>query len=103
VTIRICGAGTAFLGFGMSLIIGLCAQNSYTTIIMRALTVMLLFYFLGIALAYMGQKVIEENFKAEVAAMEAEEQLKEESSSQQDNEGDVEDDIEDELAAAVAT
>ena len=102
---NLCGAGMAFVGFSMSLIIGLCAQNSYTTIIMRALMVMMLFYFLGITLAYLGQKVITENFEAEVAAMEAERLLKEEASSQQaDADADaIETVAEDDLTTAVAT
>jgi len=84
VAIHLCGAGTAFLGFSMSLIIGLYAQNPYTTIILRALTVMVLFYLLGIVLAYIGQKVIMENFDMEVAAMDAAEQPLKESPKQAD-------------------
>jgi hypothetical protein len=84
VAIHLCGAGTAFLGFSMSLIIGLYAQNPYTTIILRALIVMVLFYLLGSVLAYIGQKVIMENFDAEVAAMDAAEQPQKESARQAD-------------------
>jgi hypothetical protein len=99
VAIHLCGAGTAFLGFSMSLIIGLYAQNPYTTIILRALTVMVLFYILGSVLAYIGQKVIMENFDAEVVAMDAHEQLPKESSKQ----ADAETHARDNLTTATAT
>ena len=98
--IHLCGAGTAFLGFSMSLIIGLYAQNPYTTIILRALTVMVLFYLLGSALAYIGRKVIMENFDAEVAAMKAQKQLSKESSSKH---ADMEANAKDNSTTAAAT
>ncbi|MBN1764426.1 MAG: hypothetical protein JW860_04145 [Sedimentisphaerales bacterium] len=64
-TTHICGAGMAFLGFSLSLIIGLCVGNSFITIIIRALYIMFGFYLLGFFLASLGQKVIEENFESE--------------------------------------
>ena len=60
--IHLCGAGMAFLGFGASLIIGLYAGNPYTTVVLRALTVMFFFYTLGCILAAIGHKIVRENF-----------------------------------------
>ena len=68
-TNHVYGAGLAFLGFSASLFIGLCTDNSYTTIIFRSLFVMVLFYVLGTVLASIGQKVIQENFDAEAESM----------------------------------
>ncbi len=71
-TTHLCGAGMAFVGFSASLIIGLNAQNSYNTIVLRALCVMLVFYILGVVLALVGQKVIDENFATTMEEIQSE-------------------------------
>jgi len=77
VTTRLCGAGLAFTGFAMSLFIGLYVDNPFTTVVLRALAVMALFYVLGIFLASLGHKAIQENFNQEV---ERQKQMAQESS-----------------------
>ena len=67
---RTCATGIAFIGFSMSLIIGLIAQNDYITVVGRALAVMGLFYIIGSILSIIGQKVVQENFDNEVLAAE---------------------------------
>ncbi len=69
---QLCGAGMAFVGFSISLIIGLYAGNSYITIVSRSLGVMAVFYILGCILSLIGQKVIRENFDDEVERLAAE-------------------------------
>ena len=61
-----------------------------------------MFYFLGIGLAYIGKKVIEENFDAEMAAIEAGGQLPEQSSQQADMD-DIETVAEADLTTAAAS
>ena len=65
-SIHVCGAGMAFLGFTFSLFIGLWANNSFVTVVQRGLLVLILFYLLGCLLAGLGKKVILENFDAHV-------------------------------------
>ena len=62
----LCGAGLAFLGFSVSLIIGLWVNNPFMTVVMRGLYVMVLFYILGCVLAVIGQKVVKENFQKQM-------------------------------------
>lgn len=64
--IHLCGAGLGFIGFGMSLIIGLYAQNPYNTVVIRSLFIMLIFYILGTVLSAIGNKVIQQNFNDEI-------------------------------------
>jgi hypothetical protein len=59
----------AFLGFSLTLIIGLWVDNSFVTVVQRAVVVLVLFYILGCVLSVLGQKVIDENFEAEARAM----------------------------------
>ncbi len=66
---QLCGAGMAFLGFSLTLIIGLWVDNSFVTVVQRAVVVLVLFYILGCVLSVLGQKVIDENFEAEARAM----------------------------------
>ena len=66
---HLCGAGFAFLGFCGSLLIGLFANNSFVTVVLRATAVMALFYVLGFTLSAIGQKAVQENFEAETAAL----------------------------------
>lgn len=56
------------MGFSMSLVIGLIAQNDYITVVGRALAVMGLFYIMGSILSIIGQKVVQENFDKNVQA-----------------------------------
>ena len=66
---HLCGAGLAFLGFSVSLIIGLWVNNPFVTVVLRALIVMVIFYILGCLLSVIGQKAIQENFNKEIEAM----------------------------------
>ena len=68
---HLCGAGLGFLGFGLSLIIGLIIQNSYITIVARSLVVMIVFYILGNIMFAIGQKVVNQNFDEEVETIHA--------------------------------
>ena len=79
-TVHICGAGLAFLGFSVSMFIGLWVENPFVTIVGRSTLVLFLFYILGCILASLGNKVIEENFKAETEAISAKRENKDESS-----------------------
>jgi len=62
---HVCGAGFAFLGFSLSLIIGLWVDNTFVTLVLRSLFIMLIFYVLGCVLFWLGQKAIQENFNEE--------------------------------------
>lgn len=62
---HICGAALGFLGFGISLIIGLYVGNPFVTLVLRATCVLIVFYILGLILASLGHKVVQENFEAE--------------------------------------
>lgn len=64
-TVKLCGAGMGLLGFMLSLIIGLYVDNPFTTVVSRALLVLVLFFFLGCVLAGLGQQVVRENFEIE--------------------------------------
>jgi len=68
-TNHVCGAGMAFLGFSLSLIIGLLTGNSFVAIVTRAVVILFLFYILGCLLAGLGRKVIVQNFQAEAEAI----------------------------------
>lgn len=63
--VQICGAAFALLAFASSLVIGLLVENSFVTLVLRALAALLVFYFLGCLLAVLGQRVIHENFQQE--------------------------------------
>jgi len=65
---HICGAGLAFLGFAVSLIIGLYVDNPFNTVVLRALVVLAVFYLLGVTLAALAQRAVQENFDNEVKA-----------------------------------
>ena len=69
---HLCGAGLAFLGFSVSLIIGLWINNPFVTVVLRALCVLVLFYILGCLLSVIGQKVIQENFEKEIKILQEE-------------------------------
>ena len=68
-TTHSCAAGMAFLGFTICMFIGLWADNTFATVVMRSLVVLALFYLLGYVLSAVGQKVIMENFNAESQAI----------------------------------
>ncbi len=74
----------AFLGFSLSLIIGLWVNNPFTTVVSRSLVVLFFSYIFGLMLAGIGQKVIVENFEAEREIL-ADQQLEDESAEQQDD------------------
>jgi hypothetical protein len=63
---HVCGAGIAFLGFGLSLVIGLWVNNPFNTLVLRSLVVLLVFYIIGYILAALGQKAIQENVDTEI-------------------------------------
>ena len=88
-TAHVCGAGMAFLGFSLSLIIGLWVNNPFTTVVSRSLVVLFFSYIFGLMLAGIGQKVIVENFEAERETLAAkseqsDQQLGSEDDEQQD-------------------
>ena len=64
-SVHLCGAGMAFIGFSLSLIIGLWVNNTFITVVLRSLFVMLVFYLMGFLLAHLGQKTVQENFDNE--------------------------------------
>ena len=72
-TTNLFGASLGFLGFTLSLIIGLWVGNPFVTVVLRALLVLILFYPLGCLLAGLGQKTIQQNFDSHVDAFNAKE------------------------------
>lgn len=62
---QVCGAGFACIGFSLSLIIGLWVDNTFVTVVLRSLFIMLIFYVLGCVLFMLGQKAVQENFEDE--------------------------------------
>ena len=74
-SIHLCGAGMAFMGFAATLVIGLWVNNPFITVIQRGLLVLVLFYPLGCLLAALGQKVVKENFDAHVESFQNEVEL----------------------------
>ena len=65
-TIHLCGAGLGFLGFAISMIIGLVVNNPFTTLVLRSLFILLVFYLLGCLLAFLGNLIIKENFEQSI-------------------------------------
>jgi NhaP-type Na+/H+ or K+/H+ antiporter len=55
----------SLVAFAMCLLIGIQAQNSFATTIRRALVAMAGTYFIGLIVGAMGQRMIDENVKAE--------------------------------------
>lgn len=95
---HICGAGLGFLGFAVSLIIGLYVNNSFTTVVLRALAVLGVFYVLGVALAALAQRAVQENFENEIATGRAKERTTglaamAESMTDESSEGEVAEDL----------
>jgi len=68
-TAKLCAAALSLLGFSTSMFIGLWVDNSFVTVVMRSLGVMILFYFMGLILAGIGQKVVEESFNNEIESL----------------------------------
>ena len=60
-----------FMGFTISLIIGMLADNTFITVVLRGLAVLVAFYLLGLLVATIGHKAVEENFKNEMEALQA--------------------------------
>jgi len=58
-------ATLSLVAFGMCLLIGIQAQNSFATTIQRALVAMAGTYVIGLIVGAMGQRMIDENLKAE--------------------------------------
>ena len=58
-------ATLALVAFAMCLLIGIQAQNSFATTIQRALAAMAGTYVIGLVVGAMGQRMIDENLKAE--------------------------------------
>jgi hypothetical protein len=90
-TAHVCGAGMAFLGFSLSLIIGLWVNNPFTTVVSRSLVVLFFSYIFGLMLAGIGQKVIVENFEAErdMLAAQSEQQSDRQPESEYDEQQDA--------------
>ena len=74
---QVCGAGFAFIGFSLSLIIGLWVDNTFVTVVLRSLFIMLVFYVLGCLLFMLGQKAVQENFDQETQKILARQQAPE--------------------------
>ena len=74
---QVCGAGFAFIGFSVSLIIGLWVDNPFVTVVLRSLFIMLMFYVLGCVLFVLGQKAVQENFDHETQMILAQNQTSE--------------------------
>ena len=66
---HLCAAAVAFVAFSVSLIIGLLVNNPFVTVVLRSLFALMVFYFLGLIIAGLGQMVIIENFNAESEAL----------------------------------
>ena len=79
---HICGAALGFLGFGISLIIGLYVGNPFVTLVLRATCVLMVFYILGLILASLGHKVVQENFETQAEELLAEAKAKAEADAQ---------------------
>ena len=62
-----CGAALAFFAFAVSLIIGLYVGNSFVTLVLRSLVVLILTYILGVILTSLGQKAVMENLERQIA------------------------------------
>ena len=73
----------AFLGFSMSLIIGLYVNNEFVTTVLRSLVVLLVFYILGCLFSFIGQKAVQENFENEVKRNQQNQQDQQESEMEQ--------------------
>jgi NhaP-type Na+/H+ or K+/H+ antiporter len=58
-------ATLALVAFAMCLLIGIQADNSFATTIQRALIAMGGTYIIGLIVGAMGQRMIDENLKAE--------------------------------------
>lgn len=74
---KVCGAGFACIGFSLSLIIGLWVDNTFITVVLRSLFIMLVFYVLGCVLFILGQKAVQENFDQETQKLQAQQQATE--------------------------
>lgn len=72
---HVCGAGFAFMGFSLSLIIGLWVDNTFVTLVLRSLFIMLIFYVLGCVLFLLGQKAVQENFDNETQNIQEQNQV----------------------------
>jgi NhaP-type Na+/H+ or K+/H+ antiporter len=58
-------ASLALVAFAMCLLVGLQADNTFSTTILRALLAMGGTYVIGLVLGMMGGRMLEENLKAE--------------------------------------
>jgi NhaP-type Na+/H+ or K+/H+ antiporter len=58
-------AALALIVFAVCLIVGLEADNTFGTTVMRAITAMVVTFFIGLALGMMAQKMLDENLKTE--------------------------------------
>lgn len=65
-TTNFCGAALAFFAFAVSLIIGLYVGNSFVTVVLRSLVVLILSYILGVILTSLGQRAVVENLEREI-------------------------------------
>ena len=74
---QVCGAGFACIGFSLSLIIGLWVDNTFVTVVLRSLFIMLVFYVLGCVLFMLGQKAVQENFDQETQELQAKQHISE--------------------------
>ncbi|MGE5609120.1 MAG: hypothetical protein ACM359_07690 [Bacillota bacterium] len=58
-------ASLALVAFAMCLLVGLQAGNTFSTTVLRALLAMGGTYVIGLVLGMMGDRMVEENLKAE--------------------------------------
>jgi len=61
-------ATLALIAFGMSLIVGLQAENSFVTVVGRALLALVVTFAVGLILGAMLEKMLAENLKNRVAS-----------------------------------
>jgi len=57
-------ATTSLIAFALCLVIGMLAENPFSTILLRALAAMVVTLVVGMVLGAMGQKMIEDNLKS---------------------------------------
>ena len=81
---KVCGAGFACIGFSLSLIIGLWVDNTFVTVVLRSLFIMLVFFVLGCVLFIVGQKAVRENFESEKEKILAKQQADEANKSSEE-------------------
>lgn len=65
---RVAGS-LALIAFALCLLMGIQAQNGFTTTVGRAMLAMAGTYVIGLTVGWMGQKMLQENLEAETRKM----------------------------------